>query len=125
MFVMGFALAAVISLASFFAILAFASPQASPTIIALFFLTLFSSVSSIAVLGHFFIFRLKGWKVQEHKELLPIIFRRGIFLGGFATLLFIIEAMRRLTSLTGLALLILFVGVEIFVTRKENSSLQQ
>ncbi len=121
MFVVGFVVTAIISLASLAAILAFASPQAGQTIVALFFLTLFTGISSIATLGHFFIFRLRGISPRDNSKFWGIIFRRGIFLGAFATLLFILEAMRKLTPLTGIALLIFFVGVEIYMTRKENA----
>lgn len=125
MIVAGFVLSAVVSLASFIAILTFASPQASPTIIGLFFLSLFAIISSIAILGHMLIFRLKGWKIQEHKELLPIILRRGIFLGGLATLLFIFDSMRLLTVITAAGLLIFFVGIEAYMTYRENRAANQ
>lgn len=128
-------MAAAVSLASFFLIIFLTTPQGGAFIIALFFLTFFLSLTSAAALAGMLLDYL------AHRRARPVIgvsyneagsapeassandertmrrsnsFRRGILLGGFGTLLLLLQSWEMLTLGMALAAFIPFALIETY-----------
>ncbi|MBI2462847.1 MAG: hypothetical protein HYV65_01275 [Candidatus Spechtbacteria bacterium] len=123
MFIVGLFVAAVVSSASFFLIIFLTTPQGGSFVIALFFFTFFLSLTSTAALLGMLFDYLVGWRkrpvlvdgLQDRSARTSNSFRRGILLGGFGTLLLLLQSWGMLTLGVAIIAFIPFALLETYI----------